>query len=118
MPMFRQFWPRFAAFAAGAALLFCTGAGIAQQLAKSDEQDVTIDDFAFGPRELTVAPGTKVVWVNKDEEPHTVTSVDNQTFKSPALGTDDKFSFVFEKPGTYRYFCSIHPRMAGEVIVK
>jgi plastocyanin len=80
---------------------------------------VTIDNFAFAPATLTVAPGTKVIWDNKDEEPHTVTSVDGgKTFKSEALDTDDKFSFTFDKPGTYKYFCSIHPHMVGTIVVK
>ena len=80
---------------------------------------ITIDNFAFAPAILTVAPGTKVTWSNKDEEPHTVTSADGgQTFKSPALDTDDKFSFTFDTPGTYKYFCSIHPHMVGVVVVK
>jgi plastocyanin len=80
---------------------------------------VTIDNFAFAPAILTVPPGTKVTWDNKDEEPHTVTSADGGLlFKSPALDTDDKFSFTFAKPGTYKYFCSIHPHMVGTIVVK
>jgi plastocyanin len=80
---------------------------------------VVIDNFAFAPATLTVAPGTQVVWINHDDEPHTVTSVDGgRTFKSPALGTDDKFTFTFAKPGTYKYFCSIHRYMAGTIEVK
>jgi plastocyanin len=80
---------------------------------------VTIDNFAFAPAMLTVAPGTKIVWDNKDEEPHTVVSADGGlTFKSPALDTDDKFSFTFDKPGTYKYFCSVHPHMVGTIVVK
>ena len=80
---------------------------------------VTIDNFAFAPTTLTVAPGTKVTWNNKDEEPHTVLSADGgKTFKSDALDTDDKFSFTFDKPGTYKYFCSVHPHMVGTIVVK
>jgi len=80
---------------------------------------VTINNFAFAPATLTVAPGTKVTWHNKDEEPHTVLSADGgKTFKSDALDTDDKFSFTFVKPGTYKYFCSIHPHMIGTIVVK
>jgi|HubBroStandDraft_6_1064221.scaffolds.fasta_scaffold1187364_1 plastocyanin len=87
--------------------------------ADSAPNTVTINDFAFSPMTLTVAPGTRVVWNNKDEEPHTVTSADGgATFKSPALDTDDKFSFTFDKPGTYKYFCSIHPHMVGTIVVK
>ncbi len=89
------------------------------QIAAVRAAAVTIDNFAFGPVLTIVAPGTKVTWINKDEEPHTVTSADGGlTFKSPALDTGDKFSFTFDKPGTYKYFCSIHPHMAGTIVVK
>jgi plastocyanin len=89
------------------------------QVAAAAPGAVTISNFAFGPAVLTVVPGTKVTWTNSDEEPHTVMSADGGlTFKSPALDTDDKFSFTFEKPGTYKYFCSIHPHMVGTVVVK
>jgi plastocyanin len=89
------------------------------QIAAVQPGSVTIDNFAFAPALMTVAPGTKVTWANKDEEPHTVTSADGgMTFKSPALDTDDKFSFTFDKPGTYKYFCSVHPHMVGTIIVK
>jgi plastocyanin len=68
---------------------------------------------------LTVAPGTTVTWVNRDEEPHTVVSADKALrFKSQALDTNDKFSFVFDKPGTYQYFCSVHSHMVGTIVVK
>ena len=74
---------------------------------------------AYVPNPATVSVGATVTWVNNDEEPHTVMSADGgQTFKSPALDTDDKFSFTFAKPGTYKYFCSIHPHMVGTVVVK
>jgi plastocyanin len=80
---------------------------------------VTISNFAFGPAVLTVAPGTKVTWTNSDDEPHTVMSADGgMTFKSPALDTDDKFAVTFDKPGTYKYFCSIHRHMIGTIVVK
>jgi plastocyanin len=91
--------------------------GVAAGAAAPDT--VTIDNFTFAPTPLTVAPGTKVTWDNKDEEPHTVVSADGgKTFKSDALDTDDKFSFTFDKPGTYKYFCSIHPHMVGTIIVQ
>ena len=78
---------------------------------------VTIENFSFAPAELTVSPGTEVTWINKDDEAHTVVTSGN-TFKSKALDTGDKFSFIFRDPGTYEYFCSIHPQMKGKVIVK
>jgi len=90
-----------------------------QQVATAQASAVAIDNFAFAPALMIVAPGTKVTWTNKDEEPHTVTSADGGlTFKSPALDTDDKFSFTFDKPGTYKYFCSIHPHMVATIVVK
>lgn len=80
---------------------------------------VTVDNFAFGPAAITVAAGTKVTWTNHDDEPHTVTSAnDPKLFRSAALDTGDSFSFTFDKPGTYKYFCSIHPQMIGTVVVK
>jgi plastocyanin len=101
--------------AAAAMLLF----GIGAYAGAAAPDAVSIANFAFAPTPLTVAPGTKVTWSNNDEEPHTVTSADGgKMFKSPALDTDDKFSFTFAKSGTYKYFCSIHPRMVGTIIVK
>jgi plastocyanin len=91
----------------------------AAQLAAAEPNTVGIDNFAFGPKELTVAVGTTVTWINHDDEPHTVVSADDtKLFKSGALDTDDKFSFTFAKAGTYQYFCSIHPHMTGTVVVK
>jgi plastocyanin len=81
-------------------------------------QQITIDNFSFAPTTLTVAAGTQVTWVNHDDIPHTVVSEDKTTFKSRALDTDEKFSFTFSKPGTYTYFCSIHPKMTAKVVVQ
>ena len=81
--------------------------------------EVKIDNFSFGPASLTVPVGTTVTWINHDDIPHTVVSTDDpKTFKSKVLDTDEKFSFTFSKPGTYSYFCSIHPKMTGKVIVQ
>jgi plastocyanin len=79
---------------------------------------ITIDNFSFGPAIVTVAAGTEVTWVNRDDIPHMIVSEDRSTFKSAALDTDDKFSFTFAKPGTYTYFCSIHPKMTAKVVVQ
>lgn len=90
----------------------------AVQLAEAASNAVGIDNFAFGPGSLTVKAGTTVTWTNHDDEVHTVVSTDNpQLFKSAGLDTDDTFSFTFDKPGTYKYFCSIHPRMVGTIVV-
>jgi plastocyanin len=80
---------------------------------------VTIDNFKFEPRTLTVPVGTKVTWVNRDDVPHTATSTTKpRAFDSKTLDTDDKFSHVFTKPGTYDYFCAVHKHMTGQIIVK
>ena len=84
---------------------------------KKAAQNVTIDNFSFTPREITVATGTTVTWVNHDDVPHAVVGT-NQKFRSKALDTDDQFSFTFNDSGTYAYFCSVHPMMTGKVIVK
>jgi plastocyanin len=80
--------------------------------------EIKIDNFAFTPETLTVPVGTTVQWTNRDDIPHTVVSDDKTTFKSKALDTDDKFSFAFTKAGTYPYFCSVHPKMTGKVVVQ
>lgn len=80
---------------------------------------IEINNFMFEPKAVTVAPGTEVVWVNHDADPHTVVSSDDhKVFTSPVLDTGDKFSFVFKSAGTFAYYCSVHPHMQGAVIVK
>jgi amicyanin len=80
---------------------------------------VVIDNFAYSPREVTVAAGTRVTWVNHDDVPHTVTSPARpRTLDSGAMDGDATFAFVFTAPGTYDYFCAVHPHMTGKVIVK
>ena len=86
---------------------------------KSSTMEVKIDNFSFGPAVLTVPVGSTVTWTNRDDIPHTVvSSEDPKTFKSKVLDTDEKFSFTFNKNGTFSYFCSIHPKMTGKVIVQ
>ena len=81
--------------------------------------EVKIDNFNFGPVTLTVPVGTAVTWTNRDDIPHTIVSTDDpKAFKSKVLDTDEKFSLTFSKPGTYPYFCSIHPKMTGKVVVQ
>jgi plastocyanin len=76
-----------------------------------------IDNFSFGPGDLKVAVGTTITWTNRDDIPHTVVSTDG-VFKSKVMDTDEKFSYTFTKAGTYPYFCSIHPKMTGQVVVQ
>ncbi len=80
--------------------------------------EVKIDNFSFGAMKLTVAAGTTVTWINNDDVPHTVVSDDKATFRSKALDTGENFSYTFTKPGTYPYFCSVHPKMIAEVDVQ
>lgn len=87
--------------------------------AAASSDQVEIGNFSFSPMTLTVVAGTKVTWTNHDDIPHTVVSDDDpHLFKSPPLDTDDAYSVIFQKPGTYRYFCSVHPKMVGTIIVK
>ena len=79
--------------------------------------EVKIDNFSFSPQTITIKPGTTVIWTNRDDIPHTVVS-DDKVFKSKVLDTDEKFSFTFDKAGNFPYFCSIHPKMTGTVIVQ
>ena len=101
--------------------VFGTGqkSSVASAQEKTSPMEVKIDNFSFGPVALTVPVGTTVTWINRDDIPHTVVSTDDsKTFKSKVLDTDEKFSFTFNKVGTYPYFCSIHPKMTGKVIVQ
>jgi plastocyanin len=82
-------------------------------------QEIVIDNFTFAPATVTIAPGTRVVWINHDDVPHTATSTSKpKRFESGTLDTDDKFAHVFTEPGTYNYFCAVHPKMTGQIIVK
>jgi plastocyanin len=79
--------------------------------------EVKVDNFSFSPQAITIKPGTTVIWTNRDDIPHTVVS-DDKVFKSKVLDTDEKFSYTFDKAGNFPYFCSVHPKMTGTVIVQ
>ena len=85
--------------------------------AAGDAKHVVVDNFSFTPATAAVPVGTTVTWTNHDDIPHNVVSPE-QKFKSPVLDTDEKFSHTFEAAGTYKYYCSIHPRMTGQVVVR
>jgi len=85
--------------------------------ALADETSIVMKNFDFTPMASTVAAGTTVTWKNEDGEPHTVVSTDG-LFRSAALDENDTFKFTFTKPGTYKYVCSIHPKMVGTIMVK
>lgn len=97
------------AAAAGLLLMMAT--------ARAEAPTVAIAEFSFAPATLTVAPGTTVTWSNRDDTPHTVKASD-RSFASRPLDTGDRFSFTFSAPGEFSYFCSLHPRMVGKVIVR
>ncbi len=98
-------------------LLSAGSPGSSANTAEPASAEVKVDNFSFGPATLTVAVGTTVTWTNRDDIPHTIVSTD-KVFKSKVLDTDEKFSFTFSKAGTYPYFCSIHPKMTGSVVVQ
>lgn len=79
---------------------------------------IEIKDFAFNPQTITIKAGEKVTWINRDDEPHTVVSVEKQFKKSTALDTDQEFTITASAPGTYTYFCSVHPKMTGTIVVE
>jgi plastocyanin len=90
---------------------------VSAQTTQAATAEVKIDNFSFGPAALSVAVGTTVTWVNHDDIPHNVVSTDG-AFKSRVMDTDEKFSFTFTKAGTFPYFCGIHPKMTGKVVVQ
>jgi amicyanin len=99
--------------------LLLLGAALHSHPARAADAQATIDNFAFSPAVLTVSVGTKVTWTNRDDIPHTVTDADHpREIKSPALDTGESYSRTFTAPGTYHYFCSLHPHMQGTVVVK
>jgi plastocyanin len=85
--------------------------------ANASATEVRVDNFTFGPDTLTVPVNSTVTWINKDDVPHVIASNDG-VFKSKALDTDDKYSYTFTKAGTYPYYCSIHPKMVGKIVVQ
>ena len=103
-------------FAIGAIMLLVAFAIVASPVRAADIE-VKIDNFTFNPKQITVKAGDTVIWVNHDDIPHTVAS-QTQAFRSKALDTDDKFSFTFATPGTYPYFCALHPVMTGTIVVE
>lgn len=90
----------------------------AAKAAPAKPVSVDIRNFAFAPKTLTVHAGTRVVWTNRDEEPHVVVSAGNQFTSSHALDTSDSYAVTFDHPGTYTYYCAIHPMMVGTIIVQ
>jgi plastocyanin len=108
-------------FASLCATVLVSGSHPASAAAASAASRVTIiiDDFSFHPGLLTVARGTTVVWINRDDDVHTIKSEDGpEMFQSPALDSAGRFTFTFRRPGIYHYICSVHPYMHGEIVVR
>lgn len=107
---------------AALAIVMMMMAGRARTFAATAVEDkpateVKIDNFSFSPNPVTIAAGSTVRWTNRDDIPHNVVSED-KSFKSKVLDTDETFVYTFTKPGTYTYFCSIHPKMTGKIVVQ
>jgi amicyanin len=107
---------------AAAVLGAVVGAGLAGGVlvarAQTAAAAVSIDNFTFNPQKLTVKAGTTVTWTNKDDIPHGIAATGNAFARSAAMDTDNTYSFTFTTPGTYQYFCYIHPHMTGTVVVE
>jgi plastocyanin len=88
-----------------------------QQAAATNDAEISIQNFHFMPETLMVKAGTPVTWVNRDEEPHNVVSLD-RVFRSKAIDGGEKFTATFDKPGTYKYICAVHPHMRGQIVVQ
>jgi amicyanin len=105
------------AAALGAAVAPLLAAAVLPVGAQNAQSSVAIDNFTFTPQRLTVKAGATVSWTNKDDIPHAIAAV-NKLFKSKTLDTDDAYSLTFATPGTYDYFCSLHPHMTGTIVVE
>jgi amicyanin len=105
------------AAALGATTALMLAAAVLPGRTQSPASAVSIDNFTFNPQKLTVKAGTTVTWTNKDDIPHAIAAVAKQ-FKSKVLDTDNSFSFTFTTPGSYDYFCSLHPHMTGTIVVE
>ena len=106
-----------AALLSGLSLFAVAGEMKDASTGNAKENKIEIKDFAFNPQNITVKSGEKIIWINRDEEPHTVVSVGKKFQRSPGLDTDQEFSIIAAAPGTYEYFCSVHPKMTGTIVV-
>jgi plastocyanin len=92
--------------------------GVLVARAQTPATAVSIHNFTFNPQTVTVKAGTTVTWTNKDDIPHGIAATNNAFKRSQALDTDDSYSFTFTTPGTYQYFCYVHPHMTGTIVVE
>ena len=112
---------RIAGLVCGISSLFLAAIGAEMKGADSTDASgnkIEIKDFAFNPQTITVKSGEKITWINRDEEPHTIVSVEKQFKKSSALDTDQEFTITAGAPGTYTYYCSVHPKMTGTIVIE
>jgi plastocyanin len=86
--------------------------------AQSPTAAVSIDNFTFNPQTVTVKAGTTVTWVNKDDIPHGIAAQKNAFPRSKVMDTEGSYTFTFTTPGTYAYFCYVHPHMTGTIVVE
>ena len=93
-----------------------TDAPLETEQVTAGTHDVVIDNFSFAPAATTVTAGSTITWTNHDDVPHNIVNTDH-LFKSPVLDTDGQFSHRFDAPGTFKYFCGLHPKMTGQIIV-
>ena len=110
--------PLIASSVLGAAVGSVLAAGVLFARAEGTPGTVFIDNFIFNPKAVTVKAGTTVTWTNRDDIVHGIASSNNAFKKSPAMDTDDTYSFTFTTPGTYQYFCYLHPQMVGSIVVE
>ena len=110
--------PIVASFVFAAVFGSVLAAGVGPVRAEGPASAISIDNFSFTPATLTVKAGTTVTWTNKDDIPHGIASSNNAFKKSGALDTNDGYSFTFTTPGTYQYFCYLHPHMVGSIVVE
>jgi plastocyanin len=110
--------PIIACSVLGAVVGSAVAGGVLLARAEGTPDGVTIDNFSFTPATTTVKVGTTVTWTNKDDIPHGIGATNNAFPKSKALDTDDSYSFTFTTPGTYQYFCYLHPKMVGTIVVQ
>jgi plastocyanin len=108
----------FVAAVLGAVVGSGLAGGVLVARAASPATAISIDNFTFTPQSLTVKAGTTVTWTNKDDIPHGIAATNNAFKRSQALDTDDSFSFTFTTPGSYQYFCYVHPHMTGTIVVE
>ena len=110
--------PIIACSVLGAAVGSVLAGSVLLARAEGTPNSVTIDNFFFNPGTITVKAGTAVTWTNRDDIPHGIASANNAFKRSAALDTDDSYTFAFAAPGTYQYFCYLHPKMVGTIVVE